>query len=185
MSYIIDRKGTIVYAWYGYDGQEERQAMKVLLRSGGKLSTAIRQDWDATAAAAAEKITATAQRLFQAIRAADYDHDWTKTGDWKWFPAKDVQYVARDRAGWVRWTCKKFKTNAITDVRLGKVVPNGGGAPTLHFELQLKQGQRLRGDLPFRWDSEKKQWIAEQGLDWHLRWQFGDDWWDKLVPPKK
>ena len=152
-------------------------------KTGGRLEEAIRQQWAAGTAAAAEKVAATAARLFQAIRAADYNHDWTKSGDWEWFPAKDVVYdVNHNMPGWVRWVCKKFKANPITDVRLGKVFPGRGGAPTVHFELRLKQGQVLQGDLPFRWDAQRKQWIAEEGLDWHLHEWPWDDWWDKLAP---
>jgi hypothetical protein len=27
----------------------------------------------------------------------------------------------------------------------------------------------IKGDLPFHYDSEKKQWIGWEGLDWHLQ----------------
>ena len=111
-----------------------------------------------------------AKRLFQAIRAADYDRDWTSNDEWKRFPAKDVGYtVARDYPGWVRWVCKRFKANPIIDVQLGKVASGADGSPTVHFQLQLKGGEIIEGDLPFRWDSKKKQWIGREGLDWHLQ----------------
>jgi len=180
MSYLIDGKGVILDAWYG--GHEEHpRAMKVLLKTGGKLAAAIRQDWDAKA----KDVAAAAERLFKALRTADYNYDWTKNGDWKWFPAKDVQYIARDRAGWVPWVCKKFRDNPITDVQLGKVVAGADGKPTLSFELHLKNGQTLRGKLSFLEDAKTKQWVGWQGLDWHVRRQLGDGWWDKLVPPSK
>ena len=122
---------------------------------------------DAVDAAA---VAVAAKRLFQAIRAADYDHDWTSNDDWKRFPAKDVDYcVNHDYPGWVRWVCKKFKANPITDVQLGKVFVGPDGSPTLHFELRLKDGEVLKGDLPFYWDSKLKQWVGLKALDWHLQ----------------
>ena len=88
--------------------------------------------------------------------------------DWKHFLPKGVAYTAGNRRGWVGWVCKKFKTNPITDVRLGKVFASPDGSPTIPYELHLKDGEILRGDLPFRWDSEDRQWIGWEGLDWHL-----------------
>jgi len=115
-------------------------------------------------------VAAAARRLFDAIRAADYDHDWISTGDWEHFPAKDVDYtVRRGYPGWVRWVCQKFRANSITDVRLGKVFPGPDGSPAVHFELHLKDGEILHGDLRFHWDSRSKQWIGCEKLDWHLQ----------------
>ena len=74
----------------------------------------------------------------------------------------------RNYPGWVRWVCRKFKANPITEVRLGNVFAGPDGAPTVHFELHLKGGEVLQGDLPFHWDSERRQWIGWQGLDWHM-----------------
>ncbi len=114
-------------------------------------------------------MNAAARRLFEALRSADYEHDWLGTIDWKNFPAKGIKYaVNENRSGWVRWICKKFKANPIAEVRLGKVFAGRGGMPTVHFELQLKDGEILQGDLPFQFDSESKQWIGWEGLDWHL-----------------
>ncbi len=168
LSYIIGHDGKIVDAWYG--GKEEHpRGIAALRKTGGLLAEAIRQEMDERAAKAAPEVTAAAKRLFEALRAADYDHDWTGTKDWEHFPAKDVDYdVDRNYPGWVRWVCKKFKANPITEVRLGKVFANAGGMPTLHFELQLKDGELLQGDLPFQWDSKRKQWGGLRGLDWHL-----------------
>jgi hypothetical protein len=121
-------------------------------------------------AASAAAVAAAARRLFDAMRDADYDRDWTTGDDWKQFPAKDVGYRPdRDSQGWVRWVCKNFKANAIADVRLGKVVAGGDGSPTVYYELHLKDGKTLKGDLPFAWDATKKQWIAQKALDWHLQ----------------
>jgi hypothetical protein len=79
--------------------------------------------------------------------------------------------VRNDR-GWVRWVCKKFKANPIVDVKLGNVFANAGGEPTVHFELRLKDGEILDGDLPFyfmKWCPGGKQWVGQGGLDWHTR----------------
>ena len=70
----------------------------------------------------------------------------------------------------MRWVCKKFKTNPITDVELGNVFANPSGVPAVHFELHLKDGEILRGDLPFYfmdWGPGGKQWVGQGGLDWH------------------
>jgi hypothetical protein len=137
---------------------------------GGELAEAIRQDVDERVAKATPEVAVAAKRLFEAIRTADYDHDWTATEDWKHFLAKDVHYtVEHNYPGWVRWVYKKFKANPITDVQLGKVFAGAEGSPTVHFELMLKDGEVLKGDLPFHWNSERKQWIGGKGLDWHLR----------------
>jgi hypothetical protein len=199
LNYIIDRQGNIVEAWYGYE-QGHRRAIATLKKLGGELAEAIGSaasaktaqstenataspqtmgfklaeaiGWkvDAKTERSAKEITAAAKRLFDAIRAADYDHDWINTGDWKAFPAKDVEYgVDHNMPGWVSWVCAKFKTNPITEVRLGMVFQNPDGLSTVHFELRLKDGEILQGDLPFQWDPQKKQWIGQKGLDWHLR----------------
>jgi hypothetical protein len=44
---------------------------------------------------------AAAKCLFEAIRTADYDHDWLGTIDRKHFSAKEIQYkVNENRSGW-------------------------------------------------------------------------------------
>ncbi len=169
MNYIIDREGKVVDAWYG-GGREHPKAIMAMRKIGGPLAEAIRQEMDERAARAAPEVAAAAKRLFEAIRAADYDHDWMTTKDWKHFPAKDVDYtVDRNYPGWVRWICEKFKANPITDVQLGNVVAGADGSPTVHYELRLKDGEILKGDLPFHWNSEIKQWGGWEGLDWHLQ----------------
>ena len=169
LSYIIGRDGKIVDAWYG--GKEEHpRGIAALRKTGGQLAEAIRQEVDNRAAKAAPEVAAAATRLFDALRAADYDHDWINTKDWEHFPAKDVDYcVDHNYPGWVRWVCKKFKENPITDAQCGEVFANPGGLPTLHFELHLKDGEVLQGDLPFSWDPKKKRWVGQAGLDWHLQ----------------
>jgi len=206
MSYIIDREGKVVDAWYGYENGEPK-AIDAMYKAGGELAKSVRphgppkpvetadtiaasaerlfksalpkvdgepaenthRDVRAMSAESADAVAAAAQQLFQAIRAADCDRDWSSNDDWKLFPAKDVDYhVNRDASGWVSWVCKKFKANPIAEVQLGKVFAGPDGSPTVHFELRLKDGEILQGDLPFHWNSERKQWIGWEGLDWHL-----------------
>jgi hypothetical protein len=168
LNYVIGPDGKILDAWYGYE-EGHLRALKTLQKIGGPLAKAIRSDIEIRAAQAAPKVVAAASRLFQAIRNANYDHEWTSGDDWKHYPAKDVTYaVERDWLGWVRWACEKFKKNPINDVQLGKVFAGADGSPTVHYELRLKDGEILQGDLPFHWDPQGKQWIGWEGLDWHL-----------------
>jgi hypothetical protein len=207
MSYIIDRDGKVIDAWYGYENGEPK-AIAAMYQAGGELAKSVRphgppktiesaetiaaaaeqlfksalskvdgkpaesarHDVQAPAAESADAVAAAAQQLFQAIRAADYDHDWASNDEWKQFPAKDVEYhVNRNPSDWVSWVCKKFKANPIAEVQLGKVFAGTDGSPTVPFELHLKDGDILQGDLPFHWNSERKQWIGWEGLDWHLQ----------------
>jgi hypothetical protein len=194
MSYIIDRDGKVADAWYGYE-EGETKTLATLKKLGGELGEAIARDeqlhpkpltkaeqlgnelaegirrlMHGAAAWDSDKVAADAKRLFDAIRAADYDHDWISTNDWEHFPAKDVDYcVDHNYPGWVTWVCKKFKANPIEEVRLGKPFANAGGTPTVHFELQLKDGELLQGDLPFKQNAKTGQWVGQLGLDWHLK----------------
>ena len=178
MNYIIDREGKVVDAWYG-GGKEHPKAIAALQKSGGALAEAIRQEIQAKTAKAAPAVAAAAQRLFQVLRDADYDHNGISTRDWKHHPSKEINYNPdRNDRGWVRWVCKKFKADPISDVRLGNVFANSGGMPTIHFELHLKDGEILHGDLPFHfieWGSGGKQWVGQGGLDWHLHAPPGKD----------
>ena len=171
MSYIIDRDGKVVDAWYGYD-EGEPKAIAALQKVGGELAEAVRRDMRGQGGRSRPTaVAAAAQRLFEAIRAADYDRDWIEQRRLEAVSRQRTWTTRVDRSypGWVRWVCKKFKANPITDVQLGKVFAGPDGSPTVHFELHLKDGEILQGDLPFHWDSEKKQWIGWEGLDWHLQ----------------
>ena len=109
MSYIIDRDGKIVDAWYGVEEGEPRAIAALQKRAANwqRPSGRMRSD---QAAKAAPEVAVAAKRLFDAIRAADYSHDWMSTKDWKRFPAKDVDYcVDHDYPGWVRWVCAKVQ----------------------------------------------------------------------------
>ena len=198
MNYIIDREGKVVVAWYG-GGREHPQAMSALSKSGGELGEAarrdfktkvvntvmagllevggelsqtIRRDIKAQVVKATPEIAAAARRLFEVLRSADYEHEGISTRDCKHSPAKEINYnPERNDRGWISWVCKKFKANPITEVRLGDVF-DLGGLPAVHFELLLKDGEVLQGDLPFYlldWGPNGKQWVGHGGLDWHLQ----------------
>jgi beta-lactamase regulating signal transducer with metallopeptidase domain/peroxiredoxin/outer membrane lipoprotein-sorting protein len=175
--YVIDRAGTIVAALYdqSYDDNDNEPFMSkaegALQKVGGELGANAQRSAAATVAKVADEVSAAAQRLFQAIREADYSKDWSKPTDWNQFPAKDVDYcVDHNFPGWVKWVCNKFKTNPIVDVQLGKVFADSEGRPTVHFRLTLKDGEILQGDLPFVRSRDPKRipWMGLESLDWHL-----------------
>jgi hypothetical protein len=169
MSYIIDADGKIVAAWSDYH-EGEPDVMAALQKVEGPLGETVRRECNARAVASAVAVTAVTTRLFEAMRTADYDRHWLRTADWQSFPAADVVYLAgKSQAGWVRSVCRKFKENPIVDVQLGEVFAGPTSLPTVHFELHLKDGEVLAGDLPFNWDAEKKQWVGWHGLDWHVQ----------------
>jgi hypothetical protein len=169
MSYIIDKDGIVVDAWYD-DQEGQPKAIEALQKTGGELGEAVARDVNARIKQSADDVATAAQRLFDAIRSVDYNRNWLGTVDWKWFPAKEVAYdVEENPSGWVRWVCVKFKNNPIVEVRLGKVFPNSGGLPTVHYELHLQDGEVLQDDLPFVRNSKKGQWVGWKGLDWHLQ----------------
>ena len=169
MSYIIDRDGKIVDAWYGVR-RRRAEGDGGPAKDGRRIGRGHRQDMQtprprkSAAAGYRRRPTALPGHPRRRLRPRLDQHQRLET-----FPAKDVDYtVDHNYPGWVRWVCKKFKANPITDVRLGKVFAGPDGSPTVHFELHLKDGEILQGDLPFHWDSERKQWIGWEGLDWHL-----------------
>jgi hypothetical protein len=169
MSYIIGRDGNVVDAWYGYEHTHSK-AIAAMQKSGGELADVLHKEMESKVAPSADEVAAAAKRLFKIIRDADYDY-FLSTDDWENFPAKDdVDYnVDHNLPGWVRWVCKKFKANPIAEVRLGKVFANAGGVPAIHYELQLKDGEILEGDLPFERVAKTGQWMGYEGLDWHLK----------------
>ena len=168
LNYIIDRDGMIVNVWYGYR-EDDPRPMEALIHTGDELGEAVRRARHARSVQTAKEVAVAAQRLFEAIRAADYDHDWISTGDWKRFPAANVNYsVERNYPAWVRWVCTKFKANPITKVQFGKVFTSPNGLPTVHYRLRLEDGEILEGDLPFKRESEGGEWVGRLGLDWHL-----------------
>ena len=116
-----------------------------------------------------------AKRLFEAIRTADYASGRIDLSE------ADVGYEALTwRDAWSVWICKTFKDNPIMSVKLGettesKVRGSRGriNLPAVPYELVLKNGEILEGDLPFRYDQQNKSWFGTQGLDWHLKYMRG------------
>lgn len=107
-----------------------------------------------------------AQRLFDAIRKADYEHP----GDWRRFPAPDVDYtVHSDYPGWMQWVAQHFRTNPIVKVELGEVTLDSKQLPGLPYKLTLQNQQTLEGTLPWRWNPSSQRWGGVGGLDWHRR----------------
>ena len=126
----------------------------------------IREAKHREAMADAAAIRQAAERLFAAIRSANYQHP----ENWQNFPAPDVDYtVHSDYPGWVRWVCQRFSTNPIVDVEL-EVIRLAFGVkqmPGVDYKLNLRNGEMLKGTLPFRWNVRKRTWEALEGLDWH------------------
>jgi beta-lactamase regulating signal transducer with metallopeptidase domain/peroxiredoxin/outer membrane lipoprotein-sorting protein len=173
-SYVIDRTGKIVASLYELGEDDEpflEKADGALQKAGGELGAGVQRSIDARVAKSAEEVSATAERFFQALRAADYNKDWTKPKDWNQFPAPGLDYcVDHGFPFWVKWVCNKFKTNPIVDVQLGKVFADSEGRPTVHFRLKLKDGEILQGDLPFVRTRQpgRGSWMGFKALDWHL-----------------
>ncbi len=118
-----------------------------------------------------EIITKAAERLFNAIRNADFEHHYGGR-DWHNFPADDCDYLVRTNApGWVQWVCRTFKNNPVEHVELGKVFEGPENLPTIPYKLMLHDGRILKGELPFRYDPQQQCWVGIRGLDWHLKEQ--------------
>ncbi len=139
-----------------------------------------------------EVVTKAAEELFEVIRKADYEKTLkhlkiakTKGGDsYKKFPTTG-RYYSRvgDGYGFTLWYCNTFKDNPIVSVKLDKVfkgtdeigksksIPGETGLPTVPYELTLKDGRVLKGNLPFKCWLGK--WQGLQGLDWHLKYPKG------------
>ena len=93
--YVIDQTGKVVAGFYDQWEDDEpffEKAEGALQLVGGELGAIVQRKIDARVAKSADEVSAAAQRLFQAIRDADYNKDWSKPKDWKQFPAKDVDY---------------------------------------------------------------------------------------------
>ncbi len=129
---------------------------------------------------------AAADRLFGAIREADYDNpkQWRTDPDaWQRFIAPDY-CVRSDYPGWVRWICRNLGDNPIVEVEYGEVflketkvrVQRVDGSsfageaklPHVPYKLTLKDGSALEGTLPFDYVARSGEWMGYQGLDWHF-----------------
>jgi hypothetical protein len=166
-----DAKGFI--EWMGQSWGQPRREWSV--RSLGPLNAwQLGSDWEREAAAAKTRdlanetnaIRQAAMRLFDAIRKADYE----KPGDWRSFPAPDIEYqVYTDYPAWMKWICRHFRTNPIVTVDLGEVARQTDGRAALPYQVTLRDGAKLEGVLPMKWDAHGQQWFGVEGLDWHLR----------------
>lgn len=113
----------------------------------------------------AAEIRMAAERLFDAIRRADY----SKPQSWRTFPSPDVPYwVHSDAPGWTRWICRQFSTNPIVKVEFGEVSLKPPARPSVPYHVLLQDGTMLQGVLPFKWRPESGRWEPLEGLDWHL-----------------
>lgn len=110
-----------------------------------------------------------AERLFAAIRAADYALDWRQNDAWQHFLPEDTDYLAESGFnGWVDWVCREFGTDPIVGVELGPGRTNRAGFPSITYKLTRKSGSTLEGELPFDFDPATRTWHGQRGLDWHL-----------------
>ncbi len=151
--------------WWGQP-RREWQALGPLKAwvHGSDWEKNIREAKNGDMLAEAPAIKQAAQRLIEAIRQADYQHP----GDWRRFPAPDVDYaVHSDYPAWMQWVCQHFHTNPIVRVELGEVSRAARGLPAVTYELTLRNGQTLKGDLPFEWNPRRQKWGGLEGLDWH------------------
>ena len=139
----------------------EPRAIAALQKAGGELARghppgrASAKAAKAAAAGCRRRPTALPGHPRRRLRSRLDKHQGLET-----FPAKDMNYsVDHNYPGWVRWVCKKFKTNPITDVRLGKVfadrrrhahgpfrvAPEGRRDPSRRPAVQMGRGQEAMG----------------------------------------
>lgn len=134
-----------------------------------------------------EVITEAAEKLFAAIRSADYDNPV----DWREFPPGQPYRVRSYYPQWVAWVRETFGKNPIQSVRLGGVLrgdgrlpfkvtrpdgsvregelrPADSDRPAVPYTLTLKDGTVLEGILPFYYSARSGSWSGDRGLDWHM-----------------
>jgi beta-lactamase regulating signal transducer with metallopeptidase domain len=129
-----------------------------------------------------EEIVQTAQKLFQDIRDAEYEHVLSYYSDGKWredgWKKFELNYtVYTDWPNFALWACRTFKNNPIVSVKLGKVfisdkeIWDKTGYPSVHYKLTLQDGSILEGDLPFEYSFKEDEghWHPIHGIDWHLQ----------------
>jgi hypothetical protein len=117
-----------------------------------------------------EAIRTAAEKLFDAIRDADYEHHYGGS-DWSNFLPETMDYeVHHHFDSWVRWVCKTFKDNPINSVELGEVFKSKDGLPAVSYKVSLGDGRELKGVLPFRYMPRQQYWMGVQGIDWHLQY---------------
>jgi hypothetical protein len=148
----------------------------VLTLKDGLNKRQIAQDRNSRGMEHAQEVRAAAQSLFEKIKTADYEHYLKPAVHWSEFPI--VGYYQTDH--WfdvlVQWMCTTFKDNPIVNVQLGRVFLNPAeingkkDLPTVPYELTLKNGRKLKGNLPFEYtfDDGEPHWHGLHGIDWHL-----------------
>jgi hypothetical protein len=108
-----------------------------------------------------ETIKAEAEQLFRALRNADYEHPRGLYA---------LHYVGEgSRHAWAEWVCSHFAKNPIRSVELRQVVADEQGRPSVPYVLELADGSRLEGVLPFEYHARARVWHGYHGLDWHLK----------------
>jgi len=121
-----------------------------------------------------DQIKTAAQRLFEAIRSADYQRH-ASGADWRHFLPQGIDYAIHHHGdSWVRWICRTFKDNPIRTVDLGEVFKNDEGLPTVPYKVTLMDGRVLEGNLPFTYLAREGCWMGVEGLDWHLQYPLED-----------
>ncbi len=116
-----------------------------------------------------DELIQAAEKLFNAIRDADYD-SFVGGKNWNHFPSDEVDYqVGRNYPGWVAWSCKTFANNSIQDVQIGEVLWSDKGLPAVRYSITLNDGKVLTGELPFRYNARLNGWTGIEGIDWHLQ----------------
>ncbi len=108
-----------------------------------------------------EIIEVEAEQLFKTLRNADYE-----------YPRRlfALHYVGEgSRHEWAEWVCSNFAKNPIRSVKLGQVVADDAGRPSVSYVLNLADGSRIEGVLPFEYHARARVWSGYHGLDWHLR----------------
>ncbi len=154
-------------AWWSQPRYEWRRLGPLdAWHSGSDWQRRLREDNYRAARKDAIVIRSEAERLFDALRRADY----AKDPNWHIFPSPDVglYWVQTDRPAWTRWVCQHFRTNPIVQVQIGKVIFEQSKRPAVPYKLVLADRTRLEGVLPFEYRPEAGRWEGITGLDWHL-----------------
>ncbi len=170
----------------GYKGQVEG-AKGEKKKSANKSRSKIRREKIIEARSNPQIIHDVAYELFGKIKNADYDYFMaSKNRDvWEQFPIVGYYNCYRDYPKLIRWICKTFKENPIVSIELGDV-SFSEGVPRIYYELTLKDGAILEGDLHFEYHfyhGDKGRWYGIHGhfyegpetpykihgLDWHLQ----------------
>jgi len=124
-----------------------------------------------------EEVVQAARTLFKDIQDADYDAFLNGRMPWDRFPTAGRYMAHRWHDQLVLWICKTFKDNPIVAIQVGDVFVGDREIlgrrrwPTVAYELTLKDGTILKGELAFEFnfDGGKGHWHGMEGIDWHLQ----------------